>query len=49
MLSHRYEITSLLNHIKLYNTPAIKNSAPQESAAQIISMCFSEQNTNIFV
>lgn len=30
MLSHRYEITSLLNHIKLYNTPAIKNSAPQE-------------------
>lgn len=30
MLSHWYKITSLLNHIKLYNTPTIKNIAPQE-------------------
>lgn len=30
MLSHRYKITPLLNHIKLYNTPTIKTSAPPE-------------------
>lgn len=30
MLSHRYKITSFLNHIKLYNTPTIKNIAPRE-------------------
>ena len=49
MLSHRYKIASLLNHIKMCILQQSKTLPLKKDAAQIIFMCLSEQNSNIFV
>lgn len=49
MLSHRYKITSFLNHIKLYNTPTIKKHCPSRKMQPRLFSCAYQSGTPTFL